>query len=984
MAARDIIEEMRQARVGREKSDANREGFFELHQAQKVRFHTGEDRLDNFESGPGINLDSISRLRVYVALDDPNLGVFINNAQSKAKTAYLSGTRNWHHHYTIDIADVDITMRGRAVHIRITPADAFKFEFASSGKPLTTVFEPTFGTDLYKLVIVGTDVRIDKSVMHTSSSILQGRRDTFGQNLSQIKRASQVQLVSEPVMYTNAKMKLGRIRATDTLFQSYAPYMPWTGATLRDTDAPFATFGQSTACGPGSMFASRDRGFDIPWGDNEKTSDTRYAYMGGAADWPRASGKQLVKSKEFGEREFAIYVDAFGQFMIFPTAAIGPIGGTPPTGNPYAQNVQDVYVKRITPTLPTWCWKPAQKAMDYWSTNPDVFELCVDQPEFDWKFHPEGTHCACIVIEREEYKFDTTFWATDSNPDCPMNSTKFDDWKSWMGSNSNYVQAFSPSTYNNARYFIAPGIIELDIDIKITGPDLNQFDATIRVHELMQPSICPPDNSPWPMFVDYVWYTTPKRTNTNQIVKAGTLVALTMELWIHPQGTLGEETDRQTIWSVRNVRNNAEVFSAVGGPLLGLDLRTLSMVLRLDGYNTIQRQCGDGTILNFPVHHFGAWIIHSGVGKEVLYPQNIPAGMKLIIDSYAKLNGREFLATRMASTGPPWTLLPVTTPYDGWSNTDFADLRNWWAYQDWLSADKFFALVDADIGFYGDHVKYKTSGTPPAYPATGDVTQTWLNAVGGDWFNLNFCDYPRWGWNAYCALVPGDVALNIQSTFFAHPNGSYGFWSNDWLYDQNGLPGDYVIAQGAGGQAGVSQGSGADYTHNTLAVYDPLLVEHVVFDRVHFEIRSTNRKATTHNTTFLKLYNDAVAKGLRDRTLEDGIIPLATSDLCAELFTKEIGDDAGNEYLFLDLKMTWSGRDWWYRESAYFQGYATGTQYPPIVGTAANFNNINVCCYWRTANFAGSHISYSPGSTSNAPAVNWHMRFADPIIIMEK
>jgi hypothetical protein len=679
-------------------------------------------------------------------------------------------------------------------------------------------------------------------------------------------------------------------------------------------------------------------------------------------------------------------VDDFAQFHIFPTEAIGPIGGTPPTGDPYAQNVPEVCVRRITPVLPTWCWKPAQKAMDYWAATPDVRKICVDMPEFEWKFHPEGTFCACIVIEREEHLHDTTFWAVDATAGCPMDAPKFALWQQWMNSDTNYVQGFSPQSYNNHRYFIAPGIIELEIKIELTGPSMEQFSASITVRELMQPSLSTnPDNSPCALFIDYVWYDTPKRTNTNQLVRAGTLVALAIELWIHPDGVDGGSTDRQVLWSVREVKTNREVFSAVGAPLLGLDLRTLSMVLRLDGYSTVQRQAGDGTVLNFPIHHFGAWIIHSGVGKEVLYPENVPANMRLVIDGYASLTGRAFFANKMAaSTGDPWFLLPLTTAYDGWSNTDVAAVRNYEAYQPYYWYDMFWALIDPDLGHFGDHVKYKTTGSPPGRTANVVAMERWLTAVGGDWRNIMFCTSPRWGWQQYAALIPAYVNLNVDSTFYAHPNGSYMFWDSSWIYDRNGLPGDFVIAQGAGGQTGIELGTGADYTHDTLAVYNPSLVDHVIFDRVHFEIRATNTKAKSHNTTFLDLYNRAVIAGKKAKTLEDGIDEMETKDLRASSFDKDVGNDTGNEYLFLDLKMTWDGLSWWYREGAFFRGYTAGFQYPPMYGTCSNFNNLNVCNYWRTTNFAGNGIAYDPQGTSHVAPANWHLRFADPIIIMEK
>lgn len=982
-----IINEMRDTRAQRERADANREGFFELHQRQKDTFATQADRLDKFESNATLTINSLTRVRVYIKLTDLNLGPFINEARQRARIAYLTGTRNWHLHYTHDVADIEIKLVGRSVFIQIMPNDKFFFEFATSGNPvvISSVVQDGVTYDSYKGCMVGVNVEIEKGKLITRPRILQNKRSEYGADLSLVHRPYQVQLINEPVTYPNAQFKYGRTRTKRTSFESYAPVHPWVGLTLRDTDGPFQTFGITTVCGPGSTFAMRDHSFDVPWQDGEKADPIRTAYIRGAADWPTTMAIQKVEDSTYGTREFGIYVDAYNQFAVFPLAAIGPINPADPT----AQNVNEVYVKRVTPAFNSWVYKPTQKAMDYWAANPDVQEWSVDQPITDWKFNHLGTKCAALVFEREPYAFDTSFWSTDSNASCPFNSTKFDTLASWLGSDTNYTEGFAPQTYNPTRYFIAPGIVEVTVKIELYGADLNQFTVTLVVEEIRRPSTSynerDPTTSRCALFVGYVWHNTPKRTNTNVMVEAGTLVALDIEYWIRPAGTLGESTERQLLLSVRDVKTNIEVFSAVGSQVLAIDLTTLSMVLRLDAYTTDRRAVdGGSTVLNFPVHHFGAWIIHSGVSKEVLFPDTIPEAVKLTLNSYAVMNGREFLAQRIAASGGGWEYVPLTTPKDGWTDSSVNSYRNYWAYQFWYWEDYWYAFIDTDLSFYGDRVKYKTSGSPPSYPSDGDDTEKWLNSIGGDFRTLFFCDSPRWGWNAYAAFVPNFVAVTAYATFFTHANGTYAFWSDAWLYDRNGLPGDYVSAMGAGAFSGVGLGSGTDYTHDTLAIYDATLIEHVIFDRVHFEIRVKDHPAFTNNTSFLELYNRAIERGTAAETLpaSENIQPMTKANLRAT-FTKETGDDTGIEHYFLDLKMTWDGVDWWYRESAWSNSYAA-TPFPPFVGSSGNFNNINVYNYWRSTNYAGHGAAYSPGSERQGATSSWHRRFANPLIIMEK
>lgn len=977
-----ILDDMKKDRLARERAEANREGFVELHNRQKDTFATQADRLDKFESSASVTINSLVRLRVYVKLTDLNLGPFINEARIKARTAYLTGTRNWHHHYTHDVADVEIKLVGRSVYIQIMPADKFFFEFATTGHPITTTLIDQDGVtfETYKGCMVGVNVSVEKGKLLAKPRILKNKRSEQGETLSLVERPYQVQLIHEPVVYPNAEFKFGRVRTKRTVFESYGPVHPWTGVTMRTTTGPYNPFAGFSTCGPGSTFSMRDHYFDVPWQDGEKAEPVRHAYLRGDADWPSANGYQKVKSDDFGEREFAIYVDDFNQFAIFPLGAIGPLN----PANPTLQNVPEAYIQRLAPALPAWAYVPSQRAEDYWAANPDVREWSVDQPITDWKFNHLGTKCAAILHEREPYSYDTAFWATDSNPDCPFTTTKFDDFAAWMNSDIKYAQAFAPDSYAQQRYFIAPGIVELTIKIELTGPDLNQYVATITVETIRQPSasVSDPTKNRFAAFVGYVWHKSPKRTNTNMTVEAGTLVAVDLEYWLRPNGTFGETSQRQYLWSVRNLRNNDEVCCFVGAPMLAVDLTTLSFVMRLDAFSTDVRNVG-GTNMNFPIHHFGAWIVHSGVSKEVLFPDTMPQAMKDQLNLYAVANGREFMATRLQESSD-WYLVPLTTSKDGWTDSSINAYRNHWAYQFWNILDRWFAFIDPDSSFYGDKVKYKISGSPPSSPSDAADTEKWLASIGGDYYNLFFCDNPRWGWNAYAGSLPYYMAVSAYSTFYAHPNGSYAFWSDGWVYDRNGLPGDYVAAIGAGGTSGVGLGTGTDYTHDTLAIYDTTLIEHVIFDRVHFEVRVKDRPALTNNTSFMELYNRAVQLGIANETLPaEENIQVVTKDNMRATFTKETGDDPGIEHFFLDLKATWHGKDYWYRESAWSNSYA-GVPFPPFVGSAGNFNNLNFYCYWRDTNYAGHGAGISAGSAREGEATYWHHRFANALIIMEK
>lgn len=973
--SRKIIEQDRVDRLGREKSERNREGFFGQHQLQKNTALNQADRLDNFEAGGSIILNSMSRLRVYVSLTDMNLSPFINDAKSKARAAYLTGTRNWHYQYDIDVAHIDVKLRGRAVHIKITPNDKFYFEFATSGKPVITetFVQGALSFPAYKGCMVGVNVSIKDGLLFAKPTILKYKRDAYGQNLSRVERGYQIQLINEPVAYPRAEVRLGRTRTLHTLFESYSPTYSWTGVLDRCTDGPWNTFAQPTACGPAGTLSARDIGFDVPYQDGEKAKPIRTAYIRGAADWPSANGKQVVKNKNYGDREFVIYIDAFNQFAIFPSAMIGPLGAG--TGDAYAQNVPEGYIQRITPALPAWVYKATQKTSDYWAVTPDFSKLVLDIAQIDWKFNHLGTKCCAITMEREEYKFDTAFWAINPSATQPFTSAKFSAFKSYMGLFSNFTTTFSQYTYQPQRWFVAPGIVELTIEITLTGPDLMQFTAAITAEEVRRPSLTSGANSRYSLLVGYTWFDIPKAKNTSKAVKAGTMVSIDMELWVQPRGTKGELTNRQILMSVQDVRAAAELYSIVGSPILGVDLTTLSLVHRIDAYSVEQKTCS-GVEVPFVVRHSGACIIHSGVVKDVLFPETMPDDMKLVAQRYIDIGGRKFLADRIAATTTDgaWELVPMTHPKDGWGDSSLNQYRDYWAHDKWYDIDQYYALIDPDINVSG-YVQYKTA-SPPAYPADGDATEKWLAAIGGDFRILFFCDSPRWGWHQYTSTVVGYLNVNLHNTFFTHPNGTYAFFDNGWIYDKNGMPGDFVALTGPGSQTpytGVSS-----WNKDTLATYDITKLEHVIFDRIHFEVSVKDRKAVSRNTSFRELYNNAIKLDINSIPPAENINPIELVDMRAT-FIKEIGT---NGHSFLDLKATWNGRNGWYQEEAYSTG--TTTTYPPLYGTAGNFNNLNLYGYWRTTNYAGGGVAKPLGSTPNDLPSGWHATFANPLLVMEK
>jgi hypothetical protein len=552
-------------------AEVQREGFADLHERQKATFEVQQDQNDHWNHGH-LSHQSLPRLKFYVTLTDPALGPFISDAQQKVKRAYLAGTRFWHHHYSIDIADVVIDLNGRTCNIRIAPIDSFNYEFVTSGFPVvkSTLIQESIAFDTYNAVGINGKVILQNNLMTVTSQVTKQKRSTTGA-VSTIERPFQIELLHEPANNPNGVQAFNRWRYRDSLFRSFAPYTPHSGLLVRSTLAHYRTFQLNNSIGPGHVHYTRDSYLDVPYQRADRSNPITSAYVRGAADWPRSNGVQTVHSP-FGVREFVIYVDANGTFNVFPTGAI-----TTPSG--YTQNVPDDHVQRITPTWPAWMYTPSVKHKDYVLGDPDSQHLLVDLPDWEWKFNHLGTKAAAIVYERSAYSYDTTFWSTDVNIHQPFTSTKFDDLAADMGVHV-LLQGASADSHSPQVYFNAPGIIEATVDITLTGGALKDFTATVTLREVRRPTTS--TTTAVPAYVGYVWYDIPgggqKADSTPITAKAGDFVVVDMELWVQPIGATGGSTKRFVLMSVKDLEHRPRDYEHGGAA--GYQLRPHHVVVR--------------------------------------------------------------------------------------------------------------------------------------------------------------------------------------------------------------------------------------------------------------------------------------------------------------------------------------------------------------------------------------------------------------------
>ena len=165
-------------------------------------------------------------------------------------------------------------------------------------------------------------------------------------------------------------------------------------------------------------------------------------------------------------------------------------------------------------------------------------------------------------------------------------------------------QATVASGYNELRFHIAPGIIEVKIEITTTGTQPWDFEASATVREIRRPTT----SKYCPMYVGYVWHDVPfgavvkkdendKIIKDERIAKIGDLVSMDVERYYDAdQANPFDNSTSYSIFSFKRieiedgteVKTETEILTAPAAPVLAVDLTTLSYVqlLQRNQYST--------------------------------------------------------------------------------------------------------------------------------------------------------------------------------------------------------------------------------------------------------------------------------------------------------------------------------------------------------------------------------------------------------------
>jgi hypothetical protein len=693
--------------------------------------------------------------------------------ESIDKTGYFSQT------FVVDDAKINVRQVGKHKYVTITVGGGFYFEFVSSGNPVVVGVTEQQGVQYnsYNGVVVSTEVFASNGAILTKPTIREQRRmrSELVENFSEIEYPIQIQLYNESARYKQLiRAQRDQYLYPNVVISTTAPFHSFTGLTPRMPSLRFAMFTFATSPGTVESLNLRDVGYDVRWGYSERRAIQTEALIIGDADWPRQSGHQTVVDPDWGTRTFAVQIDAFCQVQVWPVAAIQPLTS-------FTQNVQDDHVRRFKPTLPTWCHIPTAKFLDEYQIK-STDQVLIDQPEISWEFNHTGTRAVAVLVARSPFENDPTYWASRATTDQPWTQTKFDDQLMPLlyASNIHYRGGFTAVGYNDTtRYFFGAGIVELQINITLTGTGLNEYTAEVVVVEVRDPNT----STYSAVFAGYSWIDIPSKG-----VAAGDMLAVDFEGY-GQAAEVPASPSYQHLMSVKNVTKNTEALCIKAQPILGVDLTTLSFALKLQyidrrvgPISTPTRDSYTGSPyvdIYWMIEKWGVWIIHSGSSKGVIYPETMSVEFRAEVDALATTDGRAYMDALIAGD-PRWEYVPLATPEDGWANAACNLWREYWSYDTHYWYNDPWVLYDSDWVDHGTaypdqgYVRYRDAPggyTPPDLSYTPYRMHRMYAPPNMGTEHLNFCNNPRWGWYYYAGLVKHFLFASAWSTFFTHPNG---------------------------------------------------------------------------------------------------------------------------------------------------------------------------------------------------------------------
>jgi hypothetical protein len=888
--------------------------------------------------------------------------------------------------------------------------DGYVFEFATSGKPLkrqpTGIVDSIFGdVPMYATAWVQTDVVVDEGKIVIEPRISH-RTESVSQNYSINRRALQVSHVNEGVVYPQADAAKRAAGVYDRIVQSsFAPGHSFSGGPIWQQPLSQSTRVAITVQ-TGFPFAAktRDVSFDLPLGVADSLEDFSEYRVSTNADWPREGAVQTVTHSKHGTREFGITVDASGKFHIYPLAA-NTLHGYSYDGD----SVDPKYVHHLVPKYPTWMFVAPRTMRDFAANTggKSLNDFYKEWPDYEWKFNHLGTKACAVVFCKEQFVNDDAYWAADATTEA-WTKAKWDDFFWWnLGPFEDTMLDQTGYTKDgNDIYMYGPGLVEVEIKITLTGPNLKDFVSELVLVEKRAPHTAVECT----VLAGYSYIDIPTKN-----VSAGDLLTLDLEYYYAKDSTIqvnGYTTNPDKyFWRLRNLTTGNTVLYKDGFPIVAYDMSCLAFAFKLQPFTyhyvtspkkkTVAPGGPESYSTEWRAEQTALWLVHSAESVTILYPDTMSAENKQAVVDAVLFDPAAYVE-QVTGMVPDQRIVPLSFAEDGWVTPKMQQLRDYVAYgRHYIGDTTWHVWDDPDIYvhgrnyFNGSYLYYKASSTIRQRPAWTEVPQ-YIIAEGGNVLQNFYATHPRWGWIAYMGGIRRLLAITPYTTFFAHPNGTIGIYTNAFLYFPDGIP---FSRSG-------TEVSNALYLCDTLENFDVTKIEHCIFDYIRLQATTpTGGAAEPLETSFMSMYNEAIVRSVSEETIEPGEFqPINKSEVKAVFKYKSkewwpcggVGDhdEPNMDIEVLQYGCSFMGQDWYRLETMITGSTSVDWPYisfvPQTMGSMLGTSFMNV---WSSQKII---IEYESGIFGNyqywpdnplfhntaSASFRWPYTFTNPQIVM--
>lgn len=207
------------------------------------------------------------------------------------------------------------------------------------------------------------------------------------------------------------------------------------------------------------------------------------------ADWYRRAAVRRVTHPDFGARTFVVMTDISNTFHAFPVSNSDDSllqGAQEQWPDQLIKtNIRPENTKSLPAPLPAWSRAAKTKSREFFKDTPDFFghvpALLQKVPQYRWAFNSECTRACSVVFE-----------LIPGLPCDPPNEAHTPMRLVARGTEDEHEVEITEAL---------PGLVELKINLALTGPELDQFSFSLELGTVLRPTI----DKRFIMAADYAW-----------------------------------------------------------------------------------------------------------------------------------------------------------------------------------------------------------------------------------------------------------------------------------------------------------------------------------------------------------------------------------------------------------------------------------------------------------------------------------------------